>query len=87
MKTARPEYDTDITFHTPRANQGQIVTVSYAAAYPYVICHTHDQSDNTHTWEISKMLEEDKEDYWNGAPPNKRWRKMTSGELASFGLD
>ena len=89
MKTRReacPEYDTDITFCTPPVNQGQIVTVSYAAAYPYVICCVHDASDGTTTYSAAKMLTDDDGDYWHGAPSNKRWRKMTAQELRNFRL-
>lgn len=85
-RPACPEYDMPITFHVPPRNQGQIIIVSYAAAYPYVLRHQHDRSDNSHSYEISHMHSKDECDYWNGEPPNRRWRRMTAEEVRNFGL-
>lgn len=85
-RPASPEYDTPIAFHVPPANQGQMIIISYAAAYPYVLRHQHDRSDNSHSYEISRVVSNDEGDYWNGEPPNRRWREMTAEELRNFRL-
>jgi hypothetical protein len=86
MRAATPRYDTEIQFHTPPRNQGQMVTVSYGAAYPYVICREHDASGPQTKYSISRMLSDDQGDYWNNAPRNKRWRLMTARETENFRL-
>jgi hypothetical protein len=68
-------------FHTPPANQGQIVEVSYACSEGYVIRRRYDQSDRTTDYAIAKCLNDDDGDYWNGAPANKRWSALTGAKL------
>lgn len=71
-----------MTFHTPPENQGQIVDVSYALIGEIVIRKTHDRSNGETEYAESAVLASDEGDYWNGAPTNKRWRKLNSREVA-----
>lgn len=76
-----------MTFHTPPRNQGQIVTVSYAAVEGNVIQQIHDASDGSIRYYISEMLEDDQGDYWNGEPDNNDWRKLTAEKREQYGFD
>lgn len=77
----------ELTFHVPPRNQGQMVEVAYAADFEsnVVIQRVHDQSDRSVAYYISDMMDDDG-DYWNGAPPNKRWRMMTNDERQRYRL-
>ncbi len=73
-----------MTFHTPTSNQGQIVEVSYACNEGYVIRCTLDQSDRTTIYDISKCLNNDDGDYWNRAPANQRWKRMSDVDVSRW---
>ena len=55
-------------FHTPPANQGQIVEISYASAERYVIKRKLDFSDGETHYYVSRALVVDDGDYWNAFP-------------------
>jgi len=76
----------EIKFHIPPENGGQIVIVSYGAIKDHVIQCCYDQSDQETDFYISRALVKDNGDYWNGAPLNRRWRKMSKKEIKKFGL-
>lgn len=70
-------------FHTPPENQGQIVDVAYVLIDgEIVIRKTHDRSNGKTEYAESAVLASDEGDYWNGAPANKRWRKLSQREVA-----
>jgi hypothetical protein len=46
-----------------------------------VIRRIYDQSDRSMEFHVSKALLDDQGDYWNGAPTNKRWRKISKAEV------
>ena len=73
----------EINWITPPENQGQIVIVSYAGADGTVYRQTFDQSDRTAEYHASRALVDDEGDYWNGAPANRRWRKVTEDAAIS----
>jgi hypothetical protein len=69
------------TFHTPPRNQGQIVLVSYTQIDGIVIRKTYDQSDCSTRYHTSPARYDDLGEYWNGAPPNRRWKSATSQDI------
>ena len=75
-------------FFVPPGYDGQIVTYSYATCLHrgvgYVIEERFDASDRTTTYAISKLLSSDDGEYWNHAPRNKRWRKISQDEFESI---
>ena len=76
------------TFHTPPRNQGQIVDVSYTQIDGIIIRRIHDRSDRSTAYATSPARADDEGDYWNGAPPNKRWKQVAAAELnRQFGRD
>ena len=74
------EMERDI-FHVPPENQGQIVEVAYAAVGGHVVERTHDRSDGSTRYSVSKMLADDQGEYWNGAPRNKRWKPISERQF------
>lgn len=71
-----------LSFHVPPENGGQIVTESYACDTEnnQVVMRRYDASDRTTEYYVSTALVDDDGDHWNGAPDNKRWRKVTAQE-------
>jgi hypothetical protein len=69
------------TFHIPPANQGQIVIISYTQIDGVVIRKSYDQSDRSTKYATSRARANDEGDYWNGEPPNARWKSVTSDEV------
>ena len=68
------------TFHTPPANQGQIVEISYTQIDGTVIRRTYDRNDRSTIYHASKAHLKDEGDYWNGEPSNTRWKKITEAD-------
>ena len=75
-------------FITPPECGGQIVTHSYATCLwhgvGYVIEEAFDASDRTYTYRMSKLLANDRGEYWNGAPRNRRWRRITQAKFEAI---
>ena len=60
-------------FHIPPKNQGQIVTISYAAWQGQIYCSWHDQSDNErHIYSRDWKNADGDCDFWNHAPKPTR---------------
>ena len=69
-------------FHTPPKNQGQIVECSYASTEAgMVVRRVKDYSVGRENYYSSKVISTDEGDYWNQAPKNKRWKRLTALEL------
>jgi hypothetical protein len=79
---------TELTFHVPPRNQGQMVEQSYAADHERgeVIRRTADASARTIEYHASPLLAGDEGEYWNAPPRNRRWHRLDSAELARLGL-
>lgn len=72
-----------MTFHTPPEKQGQIVEVSYVLIDGEIVLRrTIDRSNGITEYAESSVLDSDNGEYWNGAPANKRWRKLSPREVA-----
>lgn len=70
-----------MTFHVAPRDQGQIVEVAYAATEDgRVIRCRYDRSDGTTEYHVSTMLRDDKGDYWDAPPANRRWRLLSAKE-------
>lgn len=70
-----------MTYHIAPQNQGQMVEVAYATTGDgRVVRRTHDKSDRTTRYAISRMLTGDEGDYWQTEPRNRRWTDITEGE-------
>lgn len=69
------------TFHTPPANQGQIIEVSYAMIDGLVIRRIHDRSDRRTEYATSQGLDNDEGDYWNCEPDNTDWEPISAQDL------
>ena len=74
-------------FHVPPRNGGRIVEVAYAAPCDgMVVRRTHDRSDRTTIYHITRMLRDDVGDYWQREPRNRRWRPMKRKELEAYAV-
>lgn len=60
-------------------DHGQTVEVSYCMIDGIVYRQRHDRSDGAVEYHASDALAGDEGDYQNGAPRNRRWRRI-SGE-------
>lgn len=79
-------HDHTLKFHTPPANQGQIVEVSYAPTMEgEVIRRTLDRSDNSVCYAIADMDDEDAGEYWQ-TEPDGDFTPLTERQREYFGL-
>jgi hypothetical protein len=70
-----------VDFITPPENQGQIVEKSYVLLWDNTVLRCiYDQSDGSLEYATSRALSGDEGEYQNGAPKNKRWRKISHDE-------
>jgi hypothetical protein len=81
-----------LTFHMPRRNQGQVVTVNYGLIVDEVIGeavvvrNTFNSSDRSERFDVSPAREGDEGYYWDDPPENDDWRKATPDERDRYGL-
>jgi hypothetical protein len=62
-------------------NQGQIVEYAYAVCDAWVYRRITDRSDGSVTYAQSRALSDDRCDYWQSAPKNKRWRAVPQEQI------
>jgi hypothetical protein len=68
-------------FNVAPSDQGQIVEVAYGMWVDMVYRRVTDRGDRTVTYAVSKALAGDDGDYWNGAPLNRRWKKISERDF------
>lgn len=78
-----------LMFHTWNANQGQIVTYSYAVTGDgFAIERRYDASNGKLSFQIAEVDPDDDGDYWQSIPDTvTEFRDLTEEETKRYGLE